>query len=99
MNVWLYWIYPKIPTFCHKFLHFSYISPTLISLKLLFLFLNENIRSGPSIELSQRHGSNDGSQNTFSWSTVLTALHGPEVIKLFFMLNQVEHEIFPVHKC
>ena len=78
----------------HNFL-VSYISPTLISLKLLFLFLNENIRSDPS----QRHGSNDGSQNTFSWSTVLTALHGPEVIKLFFMLNPVEHEIFPAHKC
>ena len=24
---------------------------------------------------------------------------GPEVIKLFFMLNSVEHEIFPAHKC
>ena len=24
---------------------------------------------------------------------------GPEVIKLFFMLNSGEHEIFPAHKC
>ena len=24
---------------------------------------------------------------------------GPEVIKLFFMLNSAEHEIFPAHKC
>ena len=24
---------------------------------------------------------------------------GPEVIKLFFMLNSTEHEIFPAHKC
>ena len=24
---------------------------------------------------------------------------GPEVIKLFFMLNSVEHEIYPVHIC
>ena len=24
---------------------------------------------------------------------------GPEVIKLFFMLNSIEHEIFPAHKC
>ena len=25
-------------------------------------------------------------------------LSGPEVIKLFFMLNSTEHEIFPAHK-
>ena len=24
---------------------------------------------------------------------------GPEVIKLFFMINSIEHEIFPAHKC
>ena len=24
---------------------------------------------------------------------------GPEVIKLFFMLNSDEHETFPAHKC
>ena len=24
---------------------------------------------------------------------------GPEIIKLFFMLNSTEHEIFPAHKC
>ena len=24
---------------------------------------------------------------------------GPEVIKLFFMLNWIEHEMFPTHKC
>ena len=24
---------------------------------------------------------------------------GPKVIKLFFMLNSTEHEIFPAHKC
>ena len=24
---------------------------------------------------------------------------GSEIIKLFFMLNSVEHEIFPAHKC
>ena len=24
---------------------------------------------------------------------------GPEVIKLFFMLNSAEHEIYPAHKC
>ena len=24
---------------------------------------------------------------------------GPEVIKLFFMLNSYEHEIYPAHKC
>ena len=24
---------------------------------------------------------------------------GPEVIKLFFMLNSAEHEILPAHKC
>ena len=25
--------------------------------------------------------------------------HGPNVIKLFFMLNSAEHEIYPAHKC
>ena len=24
---------------------------------------------------------------------------GPEVIKLFYMLNSTKHEIFPAHKC
>ena len=24
---------------------------------------------------------------------------GPKVIKLFFMLNSAEHEIYPAHKC
>ena len=24
---------------------------------------------------------------------------GPEVIKLFFILNSAEHEIYPTHKC
>ena len=24
---------------------------------------------------------------------------GPEVIKLFFILNSAEHEIYPAHKC
>ena len=24
---------------------------------------------------------------------------GPEVIKLFFMFNSTEHEIYPAHKC
>ena len=25
--------------------------------------------------------------------------HGPEVIKVFFMLNSIEHGIFPAYKC
>ena len=35
--------------------------------ELIFLFLNENICCDPSLELSWRNGSNDGSQNTFLW--------------------------------
>ena len=39
-----------------------------------------------------------------SWSeqtvqTQISLLPGPEVIKLFFMLNSTEHEIVPAHKC
>ena len=33
--------------------------------KIFFLFLNENILCDPSLEPSQRDGSNDGSQNMF----------------------------------
>ena len=36
----------------------------------VFLFLNENICCDPSLEPSQRDGSNDGSQNMFLWSKV-----------------------------
>ena len=35
--------------------------------KIIFLFLNENIYCDPSLEPSLRDGSNDGSQNMFSW--------------------------------
>ena len=34
--------------------------------KILFLFLNENIRCDPSLEPSQRDGSNDGLQHKFN---------------------------------
>ena len=33
--------------------------------KIIFLFLNKNIICDPSLEPSQRDGSNDGSQNMF----------------------------------
>ena len=33
----------------------------------LLLFLNENIYCDPSLELSERDGCNDGSQNRFLW--------------------------------
>ena len=33
--------------------------------KTIFLFLNENVCSDPSLELSQGDGSNDRSQHTF----------------------------------
>ena len=35
--------------------------------RLYFLFLNENICCDPSLEPSQRDGSNDGSQTMFLW--------------------------------
>ena len=35
------------------------------NLKFFFKFLNENICCDPSLEPSQRDGSNDGSQNMF----------------------------------
>ena len=32
-------------------------------------------------------------------NSCLTSGSGPDVIKLYFMLNSAEHEIYPAHKC
>ena len=35
----------------------------------------------------------------FDTRHVQSLIRGPEAIKLFFMLNSAEYEIFPAHKC
>ena len=42
-----------------------------------------------------------GAQTILIWTYDLPCLPSPghEVIKLFFMLNSAEHEIYPAHKC
>ena len=42
--------------------------------KIIFLFLNENIYRDPSLEPSQRDGSNDWSQNMFLWTNMANYL-------------------------
>ena len=51
----------------------------MIIRRYFFLFLNENICCDPSLEPSQRFGSNDGSQNKFLWRN--TANY-PQIIPL-----------------
>ena len=44
----------------------------------------------------RRHYSSGPRSTTFEPRRKKT---GPEVIKLFFILNSAEHEIYPAHKC
>ena len=47
----------------------------------------------------QLYGTEAERQNKLFWDNNCKTLPGPEVKKLFSMLNSTEHEIFPADKC
>ena len=67
--------------------------------RITFLFLTESIQSGGSNEGSQRMAGSDLPVKTKPETKIYAISPGPEVKKVFFLLNSVDHEIFPAHKC